>query len=173
VAGLVECRAAQENVKRSLSCRSQSLCLVSLTNDLRSNRPVFLLSTRIDFVSERASCSERALLALGLEGSANKLGAGIIKHNPDDSTIVLSNVRHTYITPPGEGFQPKDTALHHREWIFKVVKDAVKVAGVGLHEIDCICYTKGASIHCEFKYLDDLRGLQAPAWAHLCNLSRW
>ena len=37
------------------------------------------------------------MLALGLEGSANKLGVGIVK---DDGTI-LANVRHTYITPPG------------------------------------------------------------------------
>ena len=47
-------------------------------------------------------------LALGLEGSANKLGAGIIKHNRGPLTDknrakVLSNVRDTYITPPGAG----------------------------------------------------------------------
>lgn len=38
------------------------------------------------------------MIAIGFEGSANKLGIGIIK---DDE--ILSNVRHTYITPPGEG----------------------------------------------------------------------
>lgn len=86
---------------------------------------------------------DRTYLALGLEGSANKLGAGIIKHAPDGSTSVLSNVRHTYITPPGEGFQPNDTARHHREWAMKVITDAVEKAGVSLHDIDCICYTKG------------------------------
>lgn len=37
-------------------------------------------------------------IAIGFEGSANKLGVGIIR----DQNI-LSNVRHTYITPPGEG----------------------------------------------------------------------
>jgi N6-L-threonylcarbamoyladenine synthase len=45
------------------------------------------------------------MLAIGLEGSANKLGVGIVK---DDGTI-LANVRHTYITPPGTGFLPKET----------------------------------------------------------------
>ncbi|RPD63102.1 peptidase M22 glycoprotease [Lentinus tigrinus ALCF2SS1-7] len=86
---------------------------------------------------------ERPYIALGLEGSANKLGAGIIKHSPDGSTEVLSNVRHTYITPPGEGFLPRDTAQHHREWALTVIKDAFAKAGVSLHDIDCICYTKG------------------------------
>lgn len=95
----------------------------------------------------RKSCPlknpERPYLAIGLEGSANKLGVGVIRHNIDGSATVLSNVRHTYITPPGEGFQPRDTAVHHREWILKVISDALKTAGVSLHDVDCICYTKG------------------------------
>ena len=37
-------------------------------------------------------------IAIGFEGSANKLGIGIIKDG-----VVLSNTRTTYITPPGEG----------------------------------------------------------------------
>ncbi|KAG9222384.1 hypothetical protein CCMSSC00406_0002719 [Pleurotus cornucopiae] len=86
---------------------------------------------------------DRPYLALGLEGSANKLGAGIIKHAKDGSSTVLSNIRHTYITPPGEGFQPRDTALHHRQWIMGVIKDALHKAGVSIHDLDCICYTKG------------------------------
>lgn len=38
--------------------------------------------------------------ALGIEGSANKIGIGITKDGE-----VLANVRKTYITPPGEGTQ--------------------------------------------------------------------
>ena len=38
------------------------------------------------------------MISLGLEGSANKLGIGILKDGQ-----VLSNPRETYITPPGEG----------------------------------------------------------------------
>ena len=38
------------------------------------------------------------MISLGIEGSANKLGVGIVR---EDGTI-LSNVRHTYITPPGK-----------------------------------------------------------------------
>jgi tRNA A37 threonylcarbamoyltransferase TsaD len=88
---------------------------------------------------------ERSYLALGLEGSANKLGAGIIRHEIDGSSTVLSNIRHTYITPPGEGFLPRDTAAHHRQWALKVIEDAVAISGVSMHDLDCICYTKGLS----------------------------
>jgi hypothetical protein len=90
--------------------------------------------------------SDRPCLALGLEGSANKLGAGVIKHAKDGSTSVLSNVRHTYITPPGEGFQPRDTAQHHRDWAINVIKDALHKAGLSMQDLDCICYTKGLHI---------------------------
>lgn len=86
---------------------------------------------------------ERDYIALGLEGSANKLGAGVIKHSPDGSTAVLSNVRHTYITPPGQGFLPRDTAQHHRDWALTVIRDAVKKAGISFKDLDCICFTKG------------------------------
>ncbi|KAJ7925905.1 glycoprotease family-domain-containing protein, partial [Mycena leptocephala] len=86
---------------------------------------------------------DRPYLAIGLEGSANKFGAGVIKHFEDGSTAVLSNIRHTYITPPGEGFQPRDTALHHREWALKVINECLAQAEVSMHDVDCICFTKG------------------------------
>ena len=47
------------------------------------------------------------MIVIGLEGSANKVGVGIVQDGR-----VLSNPRATYITPPGQGFLPKDTALH-------------------------------------------------------------
>lgn len=87
-------------------------------------------------------------LALGLEGSANKLGAGVIRHpkgplTQDNPAEVLSNVRNTYITPPGEGFLPRDTARHHRNWAARVIKQALDDAGVAGSELDCICFTQG------------------------------
>lgn len=114
-------------------------------------------------------------IAIGLEGSANKLGVGVILHpstapsseraatppSPHDSAHsddershaqsklasppvqILSNLRHTFVSPPGTGFLPKDTAAHHRRWVVRLVKQAMKQAKVSLDEIDCICYTKG------------------------------
>lgn len=78
------------------------------------------------------------VIAIGFEGSANKLGIGIIKDG-----VVLSNPRHTYIAPPGQGFLPRDTAKHHQEHALDVLDQALKEAKVEPNDIDCICYTKG------------------------------
>ena len=110
-----------------------------------------------------------------MEGSANKLGVGIILHpatsssssqasppsSPHDSAHsddeatsfkgktssppvqILCNLRHTFVSPPGTGFLPKDTAAHHRRWVVRLVKQAIKQSGVRIEDIDCICYTKG------------------------------
>lgn len=78
------------------------------------------------------------VISLGFEGSANKLGIGIVRNGE-----VLSNCRRTYITPPGEGFLPKETAKHHRQNVLSVLKEAVETSGVKISEIDVVCYTKG------------------------------
>lgn len=76
--------------------------------------------------------------ALGLEGSANKLGIGVVRDG-----VVLSNARHTYIPPPGEGFLPRDTAKHHQKHVLEVLRRALDEAGVKPEEISCVCFTKG------------------------------
>ncbi|KAF3957535.1 hypothetical protein CMV_017455, partial [Castanea mollissima] len=60
----------------------------------------------------------KKMIALGFEGSANKIGIGIVTL---DGTI-LSNPRHTYITPPGQGFLPRETAQHHLQHILPLIK---------------------------------------------------
>lgn len=84
------------------------------------------------------------MIALGLEGSANKLGVGLILHPSHGAPAqILANIRHTFVSPPGEGFLPKDTAKHHRSWVVKLIKQALKDANVSVQDISCICYTKG------------------------------
>ncbi|KAK1149881.1 putative tRNA threonylcarbamoyladenosine biosynthesis protein kae1 [Aspergillus melleus] len=84
------------------------------------------------------------MIAIGMEGSANKLGVGIMLHPENGSPPqVLANIRHTYVSPPGEGFLPKDTARHHRSWVVKLVKKALKEARLSVRDVDCICFTKG------------------------------
>eukprot|EP00800_Vazella_pourtalesii_P018432 TRINITY_DN5913_c0_g1_i1.p1 TRINITY_DN5913_c0_g1~~TRINITY_DN5913_c0_g1_i1.p1 ORF type:complete len:335 (-),score=62.13 TRINITY_DN5913_c0_g1_i1:233-1237(-) len=78
------------------------------------------------------------MIAIGFEGSANKLGIGIIRDG-----VILSNLRCTYITPPGHGFQPKLTAIHHREKIIGLLQRSLEAADVRPEEISCVCYTKG------------------------------
>ena len=77
-------------------------------------------------------------VAIGFEGSANKLAVGIIRDG-----VVLSNPRHTYITPVGQGFLPRDTAKHHRDHVLQVLRECLDQSGVSIDEIDVVCYTKG------------------------------
>ncbi|KAG6613533.1 O-sialoglycoprotein endopeptidase [Phytophthora cinnamomi] len=83
------------------------------------------------------------VLAMGIEGSANKLGVGIIRYRADGETEILSNPRKTYITPPGQGFLPRETAWHHQNHVVGIVRAALAEAGVSPQQLDCICYTKG------------------------------
>lgn len=114
-----------------------------------------MFSPTLPLPSPTAHHTDRPYLCLGLEGSANKFGAGIILHTlaksqegRDVETVkVLSNIRHTYVTPPGQGFLPSDTAKHHKEWALTIIRQAVDKAGVKLKDLDCIAYTKGQSLH--------------------------
>lgn len=78
------------------------------------------------------------VVAIGFEGSANKLGIGIVKDGE-----ILANCRRTYITPPGEGFLPRETAEHHQKNIHEVLQEAFKESGLTPKDIDVVCYTKG------------------------------
>lgn len=87
-------------------------------------------------------------LSLGLEGSANKLGVGIIKHNKGqlvdgNRAEVLCNIRDTYTAPPGEGFIPRDTAKHHRNWVVRLIKKAFKETNLTPKDLDVISFTQG------------------------------
>ena len=79
------------------------------------------------------------VLVMGFEGSANKIGIGIVNEKGE----ILTNVRETYITPPGEGFLPSETAKHHQSKILSLVHKALKEANVSHKEIDALAYTKG------------------------------
>lgn len=78
---------------------------------------------------------------IGFEGSANKLGIGII-----DGDKILANVRSTYVPRVGEGFKITDAAAHHQSKIFPVLKQALKEADISIHQIDYLAYTAGPGI---------------------------
>lgn len=78
------------------------------------------------------------MIVLGLEGSANKLGVGILQGDK-----VLANIRRTYVTPPGEGFLPRSTAEHHRNNICACIEEALNTAGISPKDIELVCFTQG------------------------------
>ncbi|KAL6293872.1 hypothetical protein ACE6H2_002014 [Prunus campanulata] len=60
------------------------------------------------------------MIALGFEGSANKIGVGV-----------------TILVPSHE------TAQHHLQHVLPLIKSALETAQITPKEIDCLCYTKG------------------------------
>ena len=87
-------------------------------------------------------------IVLGIEGSANKVGVGVLQYDPVTSRYsILSNPRKTYVAPAGCGFLPKETAWHHQEHIVALVRTSLAIAFPGVSEperlLSGICYTKG------------------------------
>eukprot|EP00158_Paraphelidium_tribonemae_P003100 Partr_v1_DN25887_c0_g1_i2_m3014 putative O-sialoglycoprotein endopeptidase len=78
------------------------------------------------------------MISIGLEGSANKLGVGIVQDGQ-----IIANERRTYITPPGHGFLPRLTAAHHRSHIVALIKKAMDTARVTRDDIDVVSFTQG------------------------------
>ena len=69
--------------------------------------------------------------------------------------LVLLLLR-SFITPPGHGFLPRETALHHQEWAVRLVQQALQEAGVTPQQIGCIAFTKVGLPACPC--------LAAPSW---------
>ena len=83
--------------------------------------------------------SKKRLIALGIEGSANKIGVGIVTSDGE----ILANPRKTFITPPGTGFRPNEACEHHRSKVLELLKTALEMSKLKLEDIDLFCYTKG------------------------------
>lgn len=80
-------------------------------------------------------------LSLAREGVLHKAPFGDYKfahHSP-----LTSHHRLRYVTPPGVGFLPRETAYHHQKHVSKLVQLTLEEAGVTGADIDVICFTKG------------------------------
>lgn len=106
----------------------------------------------------------KPLIALGIEGSANKVcqlwltetqcGVGIIRSDGLHCDI-LANIRKTYVPPAGSGFLPRETAWHHQQYVILLVRHALNTAKMEPKDIDIICFTKGRnSVVCSFQDLE-------------------
>eukprot|EP00899_Mesostigma_viride_P004715 jgi/Mesvir1/14244/Mv09682-RA.1 len=132
---------------RSCSSSSGRSFLVSRCRDIsflvgcvRPSRNIKIILIRRDLPTLQSSVPVlRVMLALGIEGSANKIGVGIVR---SDGTI-LANPRQTFIPPAGHGFLPRETAAHHRAHILGLIEAALAEANVSPPQLDCLCYTKG------------------------------
>lgn len=88
------------------------------------------------------------MIVIGFEGSANKLGIGIMKDNQ-----ILCNERITYVTPPGTGFVPSETGKHHRHKVLNLLKKSLEVANIKISDVEVVCYTKGPGMACPLTFV--------------------
>jgi len=51
--------------------------------------------------------------------------------------------KKSFITPPGTGFLPRETALHHQQHIVALVQEALAEAKLTPSQITAIAYTRG------------------------------
>jgi N6-L-threonylcarbamoyladenine synthase len=104
-------------------------------------------TTMADLTPPPLARSRTRLVALGIEGSANKVGVGIVAYQPSSHSpspyTILSNPRKTYISRPGHGFLPRETAWHHQRHVSQLVRVALEQAGLTPSDVDVITYTKG------------------------------
>lgn len=87
-------------------------------------------------------------IVIGIEGSANKVGVGVLRYDPSTKTYeILSNPRKTYIPPRGHGFLPRETSWHHQNHIVALIRLALTESFPDSkfpeREISAICFTKG------------------------------
>lgn len=81
------------------------------------------------------------MLCLGIEGTAEKTGVGIV----DDSGRVLS-LRGRPLIPERGGIHPREAAEHHARWIPVLVGEALEDAGVDMDEIGLISFSRGPGL---------------------------
>jgi len=87
--------------------------------------------------------SRAPLIAVGIEGSANKIGVGIVRFTAPGAYDILANPRKTFITRPGQGFLPRETAWHHQRHVAALVRAALREAALTPADVSLVCYTRG------------------------------
>jgi N6-L-threonylcarbamoyladenine synthase/protein kinase Bud32 len=83
-----------------------------------------------------------ALISIGIESSADKLGVGIVD---SDGNILANNVK-TYKPGIGNGVIPRDAAQHHSDNVPDLIKLGLDQAKIDMNEIDIVSFTQGSGM---------------------------
>jgi N6-L-threonylcarbamoyladenine synthase/protein kinase Bud32 len=81
------------------------------------------------------------LICLGIEGTAEKTGVGIV----DNEGKILAMAGNPLIPEKG-GIHPREAAEHHSYWIPKLVKEVINDSDIKLNEIDLISFSRGPGL---------------------------
>lgn len=80
------------------------------------------------------------MICLGIEGTAEKLGAGIVSFGGE---ILANSVKHA---PLEGGIHPREAAQHHAENMKATLEAALHKAGIGLGDIDVVAFSQGPGL---------------------------
>lgn len=81
------------------------------------------------------------LISLGIEGTAEKTGVGIV----DDEGNILG-MAGKQLFPEKGGIHPRMAAEHHAKWIPQLIPQAVEEAGISYNDIDLISFSQGPGL---------------------------
>ena len=81
------------------------------------------------------------MISLGIEGTAEKTGVGIV-----DSEGNILAMEGCQLFPEEGGIHPRIAAEHHAEWIPKLIPQAVENAGISYDDIDLISFSQGPGL---------------------------
>ena len=81
------------------------------------------------------------LISLGIEGTAEKTGVGIV--DSDGNILAMAGKQ---LFPEEGGIHPRLAAEHHAEWIPKLIPEAVDQAGISYDDIDLISFSQGPGL---------------------------
>jgi N6-L-threonylcarbamoyladenine synthase/protein kinase Bud32 len=80
------------------------------------------------------------VICLGIEGTAQKLGVGIV----DSSGKILANI--TKYQPLVAGIHPREAAQHHAEHMKDVIKKSLQKSKLTLDDITLVAFSKGPGL---------------------------
>lgn len=80
------------------------------------------------------------MICLGIEGTAEKLGIGIVS---DDGEILANVTKHQ---PLVTGIHPREAAQHHADNMRGVLESALKKAKLDLKDIDLVAFSQGPGL---------------------------
>jgi len=83
----------------------------------------------------------RAVLAIGIEGTAHTVGLGIV----DGACHVLANV-YDMVKPEKGGIHPREAANHHAEMVVPLIRKAADIAGIDLQDLDLVAFSQGPGL---------------------------
>ena len=81
------------------------------------------------------------LISLGIEGTAEKTGVGIV----DSEGNILAMVGKQ-LYPEEGGIHPRIAAEHHATWIPKLIPEAIEKSGLSYDDIDLISFSQGPGL---------------------------